>query len=51
MPNCDCGTCCEDCGHLPGCMSLQPRPRMDDADQAAAAAEVWLPRQRNRRAA
>lgn len=23
MPNCDCGTCCDACGHYPGCISQE----------------------------
>ena len=23
MPGCDCGACCDQCGHYPGCISQQ----------------------------
>lgn len=51
MTNCDCGACCNQCGHDPGCTSLGGGYRMDDAEIAAATDGVWLPRQQDRGAA
>jgi hypothetical protein len=31
MPGCDCGTCCNTCGHYPGCTS-QDNPTTDPSD-------------------
>jgi hypothetical protein len=30
VPDCDCGACCEQCGHEPDC--IRNEPREDDAD-------------------
>lgn len=48
--NCDCGTCCNACGHYPGCTSNQttpdedeenPMPSTDAVFAAAADATTW----------
>lgn len=33
MPGCDCGTCCNACGHDPGCTSRQAEQVDDDGYQ------------------
>jgi hypothetical protein len=33
LPNCDCGACCEQCGHYPGCI----RYEMEEAECDEAA--------------
>lgn len=45
--DCDCGTCCPDCGHTAGCASLIPSPW--DPDPVTPVARVVEPTPGRRR--